>query len=195
MMSDEYMTVTHTSRTGKIYFLHAGVTKTGKAKYFFSLKQDAEQVDAIPEGFEIYENVNGQVFLRRIQKQIITPDELALVERALKAHGEIWEYRAEVKKDAIWVHESGTDAGGISDLIMTYTGRPMSTDEQLRHAHYMAVMRFVLADKEDRTFVTERFCFKGSIDDWIYIDGPAPLTEQADKYIKHLGRDSFYELY
>jgi hypothetical protein len=195
MMSDEYMTVTHTSRTGKIYFLHAGVTKTGKAKYFFSLKQDAEQVDAIPEGFEIYENVNGQVFLRRIQKQIITPEELALVEGALREQGEAWEYRTEIKKNAIWVYESGTDVGGISDLIATYTGRPMSTAEQLRHAHYMAVMRFVLTDKTARTFVTERYCFKGSVDDWIFVDGPAQLADQVGKYIQHLGRESFYELF
>jgi len=189
------MTITHTSRTGKTYYLHAGITKTGKPKYFFSLKQDGALVDTIPEGVEIYENVNGQVFLRKIPKHIITQEELTIVDSALKAHGEIWEYRAEVKKDAIWVHESGTDAGGISDLIMTYTGRPMSTDEQLRHAHYMAVMRFVLADKEERTFVTERFCFKGSIDDWIFVGGPAPLADQVDKYIKHLRQDSFYELY
>lgn len=189
------MTIDHTSRTGKTYYLYMGTTKTGKPKYFFSMKKAGKPVDAIPAGFEIYENVNGQVFLRKMPKQIITPDELALVEAALRARGEAWEFRAEVKKDAIVVYESGTDVGGVGDLILTYTGRPMSAAEQLRHAHYMAVMRFVLADKDNRLFITERFCFKGSIDDWIYVDGPAELSAQLGKYIKHLGQESFYELF
>ena len=33
------------------------------------------------------------------------------------------------------------------------------------------------------------------LDNWIYVGGPAPLADQVDRYIKHLGQDSFYELY
>ncbi|MDP6631790.1 MAG: hypothetical protein QGH42_09850 [Kiritimatiellia bacterium] len=189
------MSIQHTSRTGKTYYLHTGVTKTGKPKYFFSTKLDGELADTIPDGFEIYENVNGQVFLRRIPKQIILPDELALVETVLKAHGEDWEYQAEVKKDTITVYECGTDIGRISELIKAYAGRSWTDEEKRQHAHYMAVMRFVLEDKMNRLFTTERFCFKGSIDDWIYVGGPAELSDQVGKHIKHLGQDSFYELY
>ncbi len=189
------MPIQHRSRTGKTYYLHVGVTKTGKPKYFFSRKQDGELVDAIPDGFEIYENVNGLVFLRRIPKQIILSKELALVEAALKAHGEDWEFRAEVKKDKITVHECGPDIDGISDLIKAYAGRSWTDDEKRQHAHYMAVMRFVLEDETARLFTTERFCFKGSIDDWIYVGGPADLSDQVEQYIKHLGQESFYELY
>lgn len=189
------MTVEHTSRTGKTYHMHAGTTKTGKAKYFFSLKQDGELVDAIPDGFEIYENVNGQVFLRKITKQVITPEELVLVQTALREHGEVWEYQVEVKKNAITVYESGTDIDGISDMLMAYAGRALTADEKLQRTNYMAIMRFVLENTDARLFITERFCFKGSIDDWIYVDGPAALSDQVGKYIQHLGKDSFYELF
>lgn len=189
------MTIQHTSRTGKTYYLHAGTTKAGKAKYFFSTKQDGEQVDTIPDGFEVYENVEGQVFLRKIPKQIIRPQELALVEAALNRHGEAWQYRAEVKKDTIVVYECGTDMGGLNEMAMTFARRPMSAAEKLRFARYMAMLRFVLDDKIARTFVTERFCFKGSVDDWIFVDGPAALADQVGKYVKHLGRESFYELF
>jgi hypothetical protein len=189
------MTIQYTSRTGKTYYLHAGETKTGKPKYFFSQKQGGAPVDTIPDGFEIYENVEGQVFLRRIPKQIIKSEELALVQAALKSHGEAWEYRAEVKKDMITVYESGTDIGGISDMIAAYTGRPFTEAEKLQHAHYMAVLRFVLEDKKARLFTTERFCFRGSVDDWIHVGGPGPLTDQVGKYIKHVGRESIYELF
>lgn len=189
------MTIQHTSRTGKTYYLHVGRTKTGKPKYFFSLKKDGELVDAVPGGFEIYENVDGQVFLRRIPKQVILPEELTMVETALKAHGETWEYRTEAKKNAIIVYECGPDIGGISDLINAYAGRSWTDTERQQHARYMAVMRFVLEDKDARLFTTERFCFKGGIDDWIYVDGPATLSDQLEKYVKHLGQDSFYALF
>lgn len=58
----------------------------------------------------------------------------------------------------------------------------------------MAVLRFVLIDKKTRTFVTQRFCFRGSIDDWIHVGGPGALAAQVRQFVKHLGRESFYEL-
>jgi hypothetical protein len=188
------MTVQHTSRRGKTYYLHTKATKKGNTKHYFSLKPDGELVDAIPDGFEIYENVNGQVFLRRTPKQIIQPEELALVESALRRHGAAWQYRAEIKKNAIVVYECATDIGRI-DAIMRHAGKAMSDAEKLEFAQYLAVMRFVLEEKRVRHFTTERFCFKGSIDNWVYVGGPADLEDQVDKYIRHLGQDSFYDLF
>lgn len=52
-----------------------------------------------------------------------------------------------------------------------------------------------MEDKEKRLFTIERFCFLGGIDDWIYIGGPDSLGKQAKKFIKHLGKESFFELY
>jgi len=60
----------------------------------------------------------------------------------------------------------------------------------------MAVMRFVLADPEQRLFLAERFCFRGSVEDWIDIGGPPQkLSSGLKKFIKHLGKESFFELY
>ena len=188
------MGITHSTRTGKTYYLHAGVTKTGKPKYFFSMKRDGTLIDTIPEGFEVYENIDGQVFLRTITKQIIQTEELALVQAALLRHGEEWQYKAEIKKDAITVHECGSDIARLDEIATRFTFRPLSSAEKARIANYIAVLRFVLADTQKRTFVTERFCFRGRIDDWIYIDGPADLSVQLKKYIKHLGQESMYEL-
>ena len=44
--------------------------------------------------------------------------------------------------------------------------------------------------------VAERFCFRGAVDDWIDIGGPPQeLPRVIGKFIKHLGRDSFFELF
>ena len=62
-------------------------------------------------------------------------------------------------------------------------------------ANFSGVFRFTLQDAEKRLFSLERYCFKGSIDDWIYLAGPEELANLAKEYLKHLGQKSFYELY
>ncbi len=75
------MLVTYTNRKGDLYYLHVGKTKTGKNKYFFSKKKEGVLALEIPEG---YENVNAQVFLRKIQPKIILDQEIAMVESELR---------------------------------------------------------------------------------------------------------------
>jgi hypothetical protein len=60
------MNIKYTNRAGKIYYLHIGKTNKGTDKYFFSRKR-RDLAERIPNGYEIYENVNAQVFLRKIQ--------------------------------------------------------------------------------------------------------------------------------
>jgi hypothetical protein len=52
--------------------LHRGKTKLGNPKYFFALRDEGDLVEVIPAGYEVYENPNAQVFLRRTQSQVIT---------------------------------------------------------------------------------------------------------------------------
>ena len=60
-------------------------------------------------------------------------------------------------------------------------------------AQFSPVMRFTLFDDEQRTFQTERWCYLGSIDDWIYI-GPSGLLDLlAQRFIPKLGTDALYE--
>ncbi len=54
--------VTHINRKRVTYYLHVGKTKTGKPRYYFSTKTPANTASEIPEGYEIYENPNAQVF-------------------------------------------------------------------------------------------------------------------------------------
>ncbi|WP_165233980.1 hypothetical protein [Aquisphaera insulae] len=53
------MPVTHKNRMDQVYYLHAGTTKTGKPRYWFSMKADGELAVAIPEGHEIHEKPVG----------------------------------------------------------------------------------------------------------------------------------------
>jgi len=59
---------------------------------------------------------------------------------------------------------------------------------------FRPMLRFILIDEENRKFVAERYCFRGSIDDWIEIGGPDSLEKLVKRFVKHLGQDSFYDL-
>ena len=80
------MPVTHVNRKRDTYYLHVGRTKTGKPRYWFSTKTDGDLVESMPEGYEIYENPDAQVFLRKTVPQLVTPAEVAVVEEGLKRY-------------------------------------------------------------------------------------------------------------
>lgn len=188
------MPFTHTTRRGRIYYLHIGAKRGGGVQHFVSTKPKGPLVDAVPEGFEIYETVNGQVYFRRKKPALIHDVELACARRELKKLRGPNFYQVEIDRDAIVVHESDRS---LSSTVTFPAWRPVADMEAIdrKFATYMPVMRFVLEDKSQRLFRPERFCFRGSVEDWISIGTPDKIEKLAAKYIPHLGRDSFYELY
>ena len=80
------MPVTYTNRKGTTYFLCKGTTKTGKPRYFFAREPKGEAINAIPEGYQIEESVNGIVSLAKDRPRLIAPEETTAVEAALKRH-------------------------------------------------------------------------------------------------------------
>jgi hypothetical protein len=46
-----------------------------------------------------------------------------------------------------------------------------------------------------RLMLLPRFCYLGSIDDWIEIGPIDQLATLVKTYVKHLGQESFYELH
>ena len=162
------MSVEHVSRSGKVYYLHGKPGKGGKPNLFFSTDADGPLVDVVPNGFEIYENVNGQVFLRRIRKKL--------------------------KKNIITIYETEVREG-LSSALAPWVDPAKEKQFRIQHAYYMAVLRFVLTDPAQRRFAPERYCFRGSVDDWISLGPPATLPSLLKKYAKHLGKESFYDLF
>lgn len=191
------MTVTHTNRKDKTYYLHQGTTKTGKPKYFFALRDEGDLVDAVPPGYEIYENPNGQVFLRKIRPQLITDEEVATVEAGMQKYCRLENYIVDVKKDTILVYTPDQDVDLLAETFEIFPGVQVERAKAAlqRALSYSPMLQFVLVDKEKRLFETHRYCFMGSIDDWISISGAKPLSELVPTYVQHLGEDSYYDLY
>jgi hypothetical protein len=93
------MPVTHVNRYRDTYYLHVGRTKTGKPRYWFSNKADGDLVDAIPEGYEVYENPDARVYLRKKPPQIVTPEEIAVVKHGLERYAPDQHCLVDVRKE------------------------------------------------------------------------------------------------
>ncbi len=163
------MPIEYMNNKRDLYYLHEGVTKKGNPKYFFSKKSDGKILDFIPDGYEIYEKPNGEVFLTRIQPRIILDREVEIVKKYIPE--EVYS-KIDVRKNIITIYLSDSDLNRF----------------------YLPMMRFILVDKVDREFEAERYCFRSAIDDWLYLDSSYDLEYLAGKCCSHLGKNSFYDL-
>ena len=193
------MGVEYTNRKEKRYYLHVGKTKTGKSRYCFSLKTKGQLAEEIPEGFEIYEHpANAQVFLRKKTPPIISELEKKLVEKELQKVAGPRLYIADVKGEEIVIYESNENVETLKEIFGSISPfHDASRVENIIKSEttYAPIMKFILEDEKERTFVVNRYCFRGSIDDWIDISAPMHLKEASKVFLEHLGKDSFYELF
>ncbi len=185
------MPVTHVNRKRDTYYLHAGTTKTGKPKYWFSKSAEGDLVEAIPEGYEVYENPDAQVFLRRIVPQLVTPFEIAIVENGLKRYAPGQNCLVDVQGEHIVVYHA-------ERAKLDFEGFHFGLRElPVYYGNYIKVMRFTLADEDERTFRVQRWCFRGSIDRWIDLwssGSEGNLPDLVQKFCPHIGQESFFEL-
>jgi hypothetical protein len=187
--------VEYTNRKGKRYYLRVGKTKKGKLRYHFSMEPPAELVKEIPEGYEIYENPNALVFLRKILPKEISDEEMGILEHELNAHAESSKYKIDVKGKVLtvfWADQSDFQAM----FLAAFAGISKAQEFREKNMRYNPLFRFTLVDPKNRLFIAERFCFRGSFDDWMHLlsGGPDSLQTLVKRYVRHLGQESFYEL-
>jgi hypothetical protein len=192
------MPITHVNAKGRTYYLHQGTTKTGKPKYHFSPKSDGNLVEAIPDGYEIYEHPNAQVFLRQVQPKLITDAERQVVENGMQKYSGVSHYKIDVKGNEILIYTAAQNMEALNAILQTFPGA-MGKREQVeevlnRSAHYTPVMKFELIDENKRLFATQRYCYRSSIDDWIYIGTSGELPLLVRRYVKHIDKESFFDL-
>ena len=192
------MPITHVNAKEKTYYLHQGTTKTGKPKYHFAMKSEGHLADSIPDGFEIYENPNAQVFLRRIPPKIITDEERQVVEDGMQKYASVQDYKIDVRGKAIVVYTADQDVDTLVDLFKDFHPDPTANPQLMTTLRgviqYSPMMQFILDDKKERLFTVQRYCFRGSIDAWIDI-GHGKLAQLVRTYVTHLGNESYFELF
>ena len=190
------MPFTYVNRRGKVYYIHEGKTKTGKPKYYVSLKNEGNILDAVPDGFEIYEAPeNAQAYLRKIQPQLITDLEINIVDKAIKELTDLKYYKISCKKNTISVYipDQNIDALKIIlEELRQFTNKGAIDDVLKQTITYSEKMQFILHDSKKRIFVVRRCLYEGSFDDWLLIGGPDTLKNLAEKYVVELEENSLF---
>ena len=195
------MPFAYINRRGDTYYLIRGQTKTGKAKYHFSKTAGDHAVDEIPAGYEIYEKPDTpQVFLRKPISTRIDPQEVEFVRRLLQEHAGVPHTLVDVEKDSLVVYAADdSDLRGLMAVLRDRTFDNSSAKDQAwlkSRLQFQKLLRFTLVDEKERLFTAERWCFRGSIDDWIHAGlRPGSLETLITSLAPHLGQESFYEIY
>lgn len=195
------MAVTYTNCKGRIYHLCKVETKTGASRYVFMREPRGEPVNEIPEGYETRESVNGVVSLAKVGPAHILPLERELVETLVRRHPKVHNHRVDVKGKAVVIYERvGVDPDDLIATLRDSLDIPARRADGVREvleqgARFSPEMRFVLLDEADRTFRTERWCYLGSIDDWIRIGPRGSLRALAERFIPLLGTDRLYDVH
>jgi hypothetical protein len=143
------------------------------------MQSEGTLAKAIPTGYEIYENPNAQVFLRRIPPKIILDEERHVVVEGMRTYATVKDYKIDIKGNAILIYTAVQEIDALADLFKDLYPDPTANVElmaTLRKAvHYSPMLVFQLVDATRRTFQTQRYCFLGSVDDWIEIGKPGKL--------------------
>jgi hypothetical protein len=192
------MSVQHVNRRGVAYYLHEGRTRTGKPRYFFSKKKAGTLAEAVPPGYEVYEAPNAQVFLRKPLPRLVTDEEIATIERGLRQGARLSYFLIDVREEHIVVYLPNQDLPTLAEVFSPFGLKP--SPELYRKLEplleYSPRMQFVLVDPATRTFEVQRWCFLGSIDRWIpLLGGRGDLETLVARYARHLGKESFFELF
>lgn len=179
------------------YYLYSSLTKKGNPRYIFTLKHPETIVQTIPAGYEIYENPNGRVFLRKIVPALFSSTELDIVRQAINKYSKIKNVKVDIKKKYILIFTPDQDADELLTVLKSFA--PANKKDSLKDAvkellTFFAVMRFEIIDSEKRLFIPQRYSFMGSKEMWIDIGEPEKLDNLCKKFIKHLGQESFFEL-
>ena len=203
----------YTNKHGATYYLHITRRSDGRSYHVMSL-DDKGARSRLPKGYEVRENVHGQVSVRRLRPRQFTCLEEQLLRTAME-NLRPFAYLLDIDGRAATVYASAEDrkcflesldaefADGFADALtktlakryppeLVSMFRARRKEQNARRPRYYPLMRFILADRRERRFAVERVCFSGETG-WIRLE-LLPLSAAVMKYLPHLGKDSFFNL-
>ncbi len=188
------MALHYTNRRGRTYYLHHRKTKNGKVRYVFAKSVGDGALDALPDGYQVRESINGVVSVVSLgQARFLTELEEQAVRSAM-AELDLHEYRLEIRGNAITIFEPDRCAAQLLEAISPVGLSKRAVDNLARRVNYSPVLRFVLDDRSTRTFHVERMTYRGD-GGWSYPLRHGKIASLAKKYVPHVGKDSMFELF
>jgi hypothetical protein len=225
----------YTNRKCYQYFIHQGMSKKGKTRYFTSRKPEGA-LSQIPDGYEITESINAVVSVQKPKPALIPPADLECVRKKVSSFNHLKHYKVEAKGKEIIVYQPnelhalehvetssefstlagltamlkrvGRDPKDIQaefasklgmtvaelkklDATATASKRKSASEFLVSNVHFSPILRFTW-DGLLGKYLVHRRCFMGDLD-WLELS-PGSIGVVANKYVKHVGKESFFEL-
>ncbi len=181
------------------YFIKSKKTKKGNTTYYMTKKEDETCLDEVPVGYEVFEKYDsGVLFIRKKQKSMFDLKEINCIKTNLNKNDALIDYRLSIngKEMAIYIAEKERNNRLLGSLM-----EPFFTKTQIDHFKsirktFEESMRIIIHEnKSEKEFEVQRYCYRGSVDDWITVGVESDIKKIRDGYLIHLGRDSYFELW
>jgi len=185
------MPVEYINRQNEKYYLKTAPTKAGKysiAPYKTSKKiNPVELVDEIPPGYEFYEDPKeARVYFRKIPAYNISDEEVGIIDSVMKKHETVSDYLINKGVNDITVYVSNLgDMKYCGDDIV-----PGFRERLYLFRRYDDNLKFI---KTGKKYSVQRYCYLGSVDDWITLECSNDLRYLAEKYCYHIDKESLYD--
>ena len=132
--------------------------------------------------------------VRKKQRSGIHDFELEVVRDRVATEAQNVIARVVIQGRSLVIYES-SNLGYLDRISQRMGGLPNFAIQEMQSTSKMSpAFRFKLIEMQERVFEAQRFCFRGSVDDWVCLHHEGPLDELCQRYLKHLGKESFYEL-
>ena len=174
------------------YYIKSKLTKTGKTTYFLTKKMDKDCLDFMPEAYEVFEKYDSRMmFIRKAMPKQFSEKELKIIENELKKNKSIVDFKLDSYGDEVKIYVA--EENEISERLGMSSFDMKRLSAFLKNFSELMKIKVVSIDG-NKSYEVMRFCFRGSIDDWITIGWDTDLKKLAQQYLIHLGKESYYDL-
>lgn len=185
------MKYTYTNCRDQVYYVRRVTGKRGD-RFVCSQKESADNLETLPEGFEIAESPNGQVSCRKALVSLILPEEMELAQTLTAKLASQTLIKCEQKEDAIIIYSA--QSPNLADLGFPGIKPDVNVrDIWAKILQFQAALKFELSDRINRKFAVFRMTWRGDCD-WMFLS-EGTLESLLKKYAPHIEEDSFYELF
>lgn len=185
----------YTDRHGDRYYLHACRTRTGKLCYFVAKTPGEGKLDAMPEGYEFTESINGVVSVRCINRcGPQAPEQyVELVRAEMEHHSHLRYYRTESMSGDIIIFEpsSGLILDAKRSNLCGIRGIESALDLPAACIHYAPILKFAPCGAD--CYSVHRMTYRGQ-GGWSWLLANGPIAKLAGGFVGKIGTNAFFDL-
>jgi hypothetical protein len=185
------MVLTFKNLLNEHYYVKAKETKTGKTTYFLTKKLDEACLDKLPIEYEVFEKYDTRIlYIRKAQPTLFSKEEIKVIEKELKKNKAIADFKLDCYGNEMKIYVAEDNESSQLSALMRLMGGGV-----MNFKNYEERMKIKIEGvNDDKSYEFMRFCYRGSVDDWIPIGGGKNLQKLAQKILIHLGEESFFEI-